>query len=95
MSVRITPAEGALACAAKIEAALKAFPASKWESRADWEAAKASLEDLILNEGGSTKEDWQGGVIRLWGCKATSTMGLTGAARNWVNQVRTKTGAQA
>ena len=95
MSVRITPAEGALGCAEKIEKVLALFPASRWTDKEDWEARKADLQRLILDEGGSFRDDWNGATIRLWGCKATSTMGLTGAARNWIAQVRTKAGAQA
>lgn len=95
MAVRITTAEGALGCAARIEALLKGFPSSPWTDKAAWEARLKELQVLILNEGGSFKSDWQGATIRLWGFKATSTTGLTGAARNWINQVRTKAGAAA
>lgn len=85
----------ALAAAARIEALLKGFPSSPWTDKAAWEARLKELQVLILNEGGSFKSDWQGSQIRLWGYKATSTTGLTGAARNWITQVRDKLGAPA
>jgi hypothetical protein len=89
------PSQGALACAARIEALLKGMPPSKWQDRAAWEARLRELQVLILNEGGSFKDDWQGARVRLWGFTASSTSGLTGAAQNWITQVRAKAQAVA
>lgn len=94
MAVKVTT-NGALGCAARIEALLKSFPSNRWDSKDAWETRLRELQVLILNEGGSYKNDWQGAQVRLWGFKATSTEGLTGAARNWITQVRAKLGAAA
>jgi hypothetical protein len=76
----------------KVEAALAAFPTSPYEGglrKSDaWTAAVTALQKLILIEGGSFCEDWRGCVVRLWGLKATSTISLHGAARNWLAQAR-------
>lgn len=85
----------ALATAARIEALLKSFPSNRWTDKDAWETRLRELQVLILNEGGSWKNDWQGGRVSLLGYKATSTEGLTGAARNWITQVRAKSGAAA
>lgn len=84
------PSEGALGCAARIEALLNGFPASRWKSKTEWDARLRELQVLILNEGGSFKEDGLGARVQLWGFRASSTIGLTGAARNWITQVRAK-----
>ena len=86
---------GALACAGRIEAILKSFPRIKHDDPTLWAARLSELQVLILNEGGSYKDDWQGAQVRLWGFKATSTMGLTGACRNWITQVTLKSDAAA
>lgn len=76
----------------KVEAALAAFPASPYEGglrKSDaWTAAVTALQKLILIEGGSYRDDWQGAFVRLWGLKSTSTTGLHGAAKNWLAQAR-------
>lgn len=88
--------EGPRACIAKIEALLKRYPRNPWtENKSAWDACRKDLQKLILTEGGSYKDDGQGSQIRLWGFKATSTMGLEAAAQNWIVQVRTKLGAAA
>lgn len=96
MPVRVDTAEGARGCIAKIEAQLQLYPRSPWlENEAAWNACRRDLQKLILTEGGSYKSDGMGSQVRLWGFKATSTMGLEAAARNWIVQVREKLGVQA
>lgn len=79
---------------AQVEAALAAFPASPYlqsprmERDPAWAAAERKLEKLILDQGGACRSDWQGGVVRLWGLKATSTGGLRSAVVNWLTQAR-------
>ncbi len=90
-----TNTEGPRACMAKIEALLQRYPSNPWtENKSAWDACRKELQRLILTEGGSFKDDWQGTQIRLWGFKATSTTGLEGAARNWIAQVRAKLTAE-
>ena len=96
MAVRVDTAQGARGCIAKLEAQLKLYPRNPWlENEAAWQACRRDLQKLILTEGGSYKHDGLGAQIRLWGYKATSTMGLEGAVRNWIAQVREKLGVQA
>jgi hypothetical protein len=90
MATEPTPATGPMATAARIEALLNGFPASKWDSKAQWEARMRELQVLILNEGGAFKDDWQGARLQLQGYRATCTHGLAGACRNWITQVRAK-----
>lgn len=85
----------ALACADRIEAMLKSFPRIKHDDPALWATRLRELQVLILNEGGSFKDDWQGGQVRLHGFKATSTVGLPAACRNWITQVTLKSAAAA
>lgn len=96
MAVRVDTAEGACGCIAKLEAQLQLYPRSPWlENEAAWNACRRDLQKLILTEGGSYRFDGMGAQVRLWGFKATSTMGLEGAARNWIAQVREKLRASA
>ncbi len=89
------PPQGALGCADRIEALLNGFPKSRWDSKTEWETRLRELQVLILSEGGSFKDDWQGARVHLWGFRASSTSGLVAACRNWVTQVRAKLGASA
>jgi hypothetical protein len=89
----LPPSSGALAVAAQMETLLNTgFPRIRWDDPKAWEAGLANLQKLILSEGGSFKDDWQGARVRLWGFTASSTQGLTMAARNWITQVREKAG---
>lgn len=53
------------------------------------------LEDLIYREGGSARETSTGYSVNIGGVRATSTSGLVGATRNWINSVRKTAAAQA
>lgn len=87
------PTAAALACAARIDAMLKSFPRIKHDDPALWATRLRELQVLILQEGGSFKDDWQGGQVRMHGFKATATTGLPFACRNWITQVRQKAAA--
>lgn len=54
-----------------------------------------ALADLIYREGGSSNETATGYSVNIGGVRATSTSGLVGATRNWINSVRKKAAAQA
>ena len=90
LAVTSPRSQGALAVADRMDALLTTFPRVRWDDRASFEARKTDLIKLILGEGGSYRDDWNGARVNLWGYAATSTSGLTGAARNWILQVRTK-----
>ena len=66
-------------------------------SHARHRAAVADLRTTLLerktNRPTTCKIDWNGGVFKLHGFRATSTAGLPGAIRNWIRQVREKAGA--
>ena len=91
--------QGALACAQQMETILNAMPRSRWTNSAldnrrpedpAWVEGTRLLQRLILTEGGSFKDDWQGARVRLHGFTASSTGGLLAACRNWITQVRAK-----
>lgn len=101
-----TPLELALAAAADLEAELHRLPpvaeGESFEARmAARDRYQAALGDLAVRLKQGTRyrpttivQDGAGGGFALLGFRATSTMGLAGAIRNWISQVRAKAGAR-
>jgi hypothetical protein len=52
-----------------------------------------ALQRLILEWGGGFDRNGMGWVVRLNGFRATSTVSLAGACRNWIAQVTLKASA--
>lgn len=50
------------------------------------------LENAIKAKGGTVEDRWDGARINLFGLRATSTMGLAAASRNWLAQLTLKAG---
>lgn len=82
----------ALALADRLDALLKEGVPSRHEDPGAHEKALAALEALVTSADpkGRLDQDWNGGVMRAFGLRATSTSGITGACQNWIQQVRTK-----
>lgn len=77
---------------------LAAFLDQPWPPRHIDRAAHdhrlSALEALIHREGGTFKDTTSGYAVNIGGVRATSTSGLFGATRNWINAVRKKAAAQ-
>lgn len=96
-----TQRELVLRIADELEKELAVLPAIKGDTFQERDAARkaynAALSDLkarlmARKEGRPTTmaTDWQGARFAALGFRATSTMGLAGAIRNWITQVRAK-----
>lgn len=89
------PSEATLAFADQ----LRAFLAQPWPSayidRAAHDHRLHALQKLILEWGGAYDYNGAGHMVRLNGFKATSTVDLASACRNWVTQVTLKAGQAA
>lgn len=59
-----------------------------------WRAAVDDLDARLRSRTGdrptTCAQDWKGGRFALLGLRATSTSGLPGAIRNWIDQARRK-----
>lgn len=82
----------ALALAAELETI--GTPPSRYDDAGAHEQVTAALEAAVKRHDprGRLDADWQGGVLRACGYRATSTSGIGGACGNWIRQVRSKAG---
>ena len=76
----------------RLEATLKAGVPSRYEDPGAHEKALASLGVMVTRADpkGRLDQDWNGGVMRAFGLRATSTSGIHGACQNWIQQARAK-----
>lgn len=89
---RATDMAPALALADRLDGLLKAGAPSRYDDPGAYEKAVAALEAAVTSADpkGRLDQDWQGGVLRAFGLRPSSTTGIYGACQNWVRQVRAK-----
>jgi hypothetical protein len=89
---RVIDMTPAMALADRLNALLKAGAPSRYDDPGAYEKTIAALEAAVTSADpkGRLDQDWQGGVLRAFGLRASSTTGIYGACQNWIRQVQAK-----